>query len=140
MIRLMRSLPAVVLFPALVAYASQAQASSGSCPEGLSTVEMSLCIGKLLEQKDLKLSSEMQRVATSASSSTGGQFSLLWKDRLASTFHTSIDPEEQVAAFQQARRNACVYLNSLALQSAGFGITVSHCELRLTDALIQSLQ
>ncbi len=139
MIRLMRSLPAVVLFPALLAGASQAQANAGRCPEGLSTVEMSLCVGKLLEQKDLKLSSAMQRIAISASSSTGGQFSQLWKDQLASTFHTSIDPEAQVAAFQQARRHACVYLNSLALQSAGFGITVSHCELRLTDALIQSI-
>ena len=44
-----------------------------------------------------------------------------------------------MAAFQQARRNACVFMNSLSVQGTGFGIFVSNCEIRLTDALLQSL-
>ena len=46
----------------------------------------------------------------------------------------------QLAAFQQARRNACVYMNSIAFQGTGFGIFVSNCEIRMTDALMQSLE
>ena len=63
----------------------------------------------------------------------------LWKDNLTGFFKTSADPEDQLAAFQQARRNACVYMNSIAFQGTGFGIFVSNCEIRMTDALMQSL-
>ena len=100
---------------------------------------MSLCIAKVLEQKDRELAIAMQQVAIDASNSPGGQFPRIWKDTLNDLYKTSADPEDQLAAFQQARRNACVYRNSLFIQGTGFGIFVSNCEIRMTDALMQSL-
>ena len=100
---------------------------------------MSLCIAKVLEQKDRELAIAMQQVATDASNAFGGQFPRIWKDNLTDFYKTSADPEDQLAAFQQARRNACVYMNSIAFQGTGFGIFVSNCEIRMTDALMQSL-
>lgn len=116
-----------------------ARAVQSTCAEAKTTVEMSLCIAKVLEQKDRKLAIAMQQVATDASSAVGGQFPRIWKSSLNDLYKTSADPEEQLAAFQQARRNACVYLNSLSIQGTGFGIVVSNCEIRMTDALMQSL-
>ncbi len=137
-----RSLTTVLLvgsvFPSLIGSAF-ARAQTLACPDALSTVEMSLCVGKLLEQKDKQLSIAMQKVAADAAAVPGGQFPTIWKDSLTGFFKTSADPEDQVAAFQQARRNACVFMNSLAVQGTGFGIFVSNCEIRLTDALLQSL-
>lgn len=137
-----RSLTTVLLvgavFPSLLGSAF-ARAQTPACPDALSTVEMTLCIGKLLEEKDRQLSVAMQKVASEAAATPGGQFPTLWKDNLTGFFKTSADPEEQLAAFQQARRNACVYMNSLAFQGTGFGIFVSNCEIRITEALMQSL-
>ena len=116
-----------------------AQADQSSCAEAKTTVEMSLCIAKVLEQKDRELAIAMQQVAIDASNSPGGQFPRIWKESLKDLYKTSADPEDQLSAVQQARRNACVYLNSLSIQGTGFGIFVSNCEIRMTDALMQSL-
>ena len=127
---------------ALAALAGSTQpvvAQPNPCAHTLSTVETSLCIAKVLEQKDRELARAMQKVATDAAEMPGGQFPTLWKDNLTGFFKTSADPEDQLAAFQQARRNACVYMNSIAFQGTGFGIFVSNCEIRMTDALLQSL-
>ncbi len=127
---------------ALLAAASLASgtayAESQPCANANSTVEMSLCIAKVLEQKDRELAIAMQKVAAEVSEMPGGQFHTLWKDNLTGFFKTSADHEDQLAAFQQARRNACVFINSIAFQSTGFGIFVSKCEIRMTDALMQS--
>ena len=101
---------------------------------------MSLCIAKVLEQKDRELAIAMQQVATEAAEVPGGQFPTLWKNNLTEFFKTSADPEDQLAAIQQARRNACLYMNSIAFQGTGFDIFVSSCEIRMTDALMKSLE
>ena len=125
--------------PVLVVTGGSAEAQSQPCANANSTVEMSLCIAKVLEQKDRELAVAMQKVASEAAEVPGGRFPTLWKDNLTVFFKTSADPEDQLAAFQQARRNACVYMNSIAFQGTGFGIFVSNCEIRMTDALMQSL-
>lgn len=129
----------LALLSSLLCSAPAAHAQAGPCPDVMSTVERTLCIGRVLEQKDKQLSIAMQKVAADAAAVPGGRFPTIWKDSLTGFFKTSADPEDQVAAFQQARRNACVFMNSLAVQGTGFGIYVSNCEIRLTDALLQSL-
>ena len=133
------ALTPLALLSSMLCSAPAAHAQAGPCPDVMSTVERTLCIGRVLEQKDKQLSIAMQKVAADAAAVPGGQFPTIWKDSLTGFFKTSADPEDQVAAFQQARRNACVFMNSLAVQGTGFGIFVSNCEIRLTDALLQSL-
>ncbi|MFZ9536117.1 MAG: lysozyme inhibitor LprI family protein [Vulcanococcus sp.] len=131
--------PALLVSLLLGVAVQPANAQPAACANANSTVEMTLCVGKALEAKDRELSIAMQKVATDAAAVPGGQFPTIWKDSLTGFFKTSADPEEQIAAFQQARRNACVYMNSLSVQGTGFGIFVSNCEIRMTDALLQSL-
>ena len=139
MSRSRRLLSLLAAAPVLALAGGSVQAQSQPCANANSTVEMSLCIAKVLEQKDRELALAMQKVATEAAEMPGGRFPTLWKDNLTGLFKTSADPEDQLAAFQQARRNACVYMNSIAFQGTGFGIFVSNCEIRMTDALMQSL-
>lgn len=139
MSRLLRLAALLAAAPAFLLAGGSVQAQSQPCANANSTVEMSLCIAKVLEQKDRELAVAMQKVASDASEMPGGQFPTLWKDNLTGFFKTSADPEDQLAAFQQARRNACVYMNSIAFQGTGFGIFVSNCEIRMTDALMESL-
>lgn len=101
---------------------------------------MSLCIAKVFVQKDRELVLAMQKVATEAAEIPGGHFPTLWNDNLTGFFKTSAEHEDQLAAFQQARRDASVYMNSIAFQGIGFGIFVSNCEIRMTDALMQMLE
>ena len=62
---------------------------------------MSLCIAKVLEQKDRELAVAIQQVATDASNAVGGQFSRIWKDSLNDLYKTSADPEDQLLLFNR---------------------------------------
>jgi uncharacterized protein YecT (DUF1311 family) len=116
-----------------------AQANPIDCSQAFSTVELSVCTRANLERKDAELKQAMQAVAKDAAEMPGGTFLPIWTDSLTGFFNTTTDPLKQFEAFKAARQNACVYMNSLALQGTGFGIFVANCEIKLTDVLLEKL-
>jgi uncharacterized protein YecT (DUF1311 family) len=116
-----------------------AQANPIDCSQAFSTVELSVCTRANLERKDVQLKQAMQAVARDAAEMPGGTFLPIWTDSLTGFFNTTTDPLKQFEAFKTARQNACVYVNSLALQGTGFGIFVANCEIKLTDVLLEKL-
>ena len=116
-----------------------AQANPIDCSQAFSTVELSVCTRADLERKDAQLKQAMQAVARDAADTPGGTFRPIWTDSLTGFFKTTTDPLKQFEAFRAARQNACIYMNSLALQGTGFGIFVANCEIKLTDVLLEKL-
>ncbi len=123
----------------LLATALVARAEPDRCSQLQTTVEISSCVQAALESRDRELRQAMQTIAQDARAVAGGTFPQLWQDTLTGQFNTSSDPQRQFEAFRAARRDACVYMNSLSFQGSGFGIFVTNCELRLTDVLLEKL-
>ena len=116
-----------------------AQAKPNACSQAFSTVDLTMCTRASLERKDEQLKQAMQAVARDAADPPGGTFLPIWTDSLTGFFKTTTDPLKQFEAFRAARQNACIYMNSLALQGTGFGVFVANCEIKLTDVLLEKL-
>jgi len=125
------ALPLALIQPSL--------AEPADCSQAGTTVEIASCVRTALEAKDKALKQAMQAIASEAAAVPSEVFLPLWKDTLTGTFNSSVDPAVQFEQFRAARSQACVFMNSLALQGTGFGIFVTNCEIKLTDVLLEKL-
>ena len=129
----------LLTFPGSSSLAQQALKAKPRCADAQNTLEMGHCIQTVLNNKDVALRQAMQRLATSARNNSSASFNRVWSDQLKQVFNTSTDPNVQFEAFRKARRNACIYMNSLALGGSGFSIFTSNCEIDMTDVLLRRL-
>lgn len=109
------------------------------CANTMSTVETSDCVGRLLERTDADLLQAMQLIKTKVDQEPSDTFAESWSDQLTSFFKISTNPDQQFEAFRKARRQACIYMNSMTLQGTGFGIFVANCKIDMSKVLLRRL-
>ena len=95
------------------------------------------CFQKKLQALDDQLKAKLNQVPASAAEAPSQQYRDLWMDHLENN-DLSRSNVSQLMAFQAARRNYCVYVNSLAFQSTGYGSLVLQCEIELTKAALKN--
>ena len=95
------------------------------------------CFQKQLQALDDQLKTLLNQVPATAAAATTQQYRDLWMEHLASN---KLDRSNvsQLMAFQKARRDYCLYINSIAFQGTGYGSMVLLCEIEMTKAALKN--
>ncbi len=95
------------------------------------------CFQKQLQALDDQLKTLLNQVPATAAAAPTQQYRDLWMEHLASN---KLDRSNvsQLMAFQKARRDYCLYINSIAFQGTGYGSMVLLCEIEMTKAALKN--
>ena len=95
------------------------------------------CFQKQLQALDDQLKTLLNQVPATAAAAPTQQYRDLWMEHLASN---KLDRSNvsQLMAFQKARRDYCLYINSIAFQGTGYGSMVLLCEIEMTKVALKN--
>jgi uncharacterized protein YecT (DUF1311 family) len=107
------------------------------CNQAGSTGLTYQCFQKQLQALDDQLNKLLNQVPTMAATAPTQQYRDLWMEHLE---NNKLDRSNvsQLMAFQKARRDYCLYVNSIAFQGTGYGSIVLQCEIELTKAALKN--
>lgn len=109
---------------------------SHTCDEAGSTGLTYQCLQNELKQLDNQLKELLYKVPATASESPQ-QFRDLWMEHLERE-GLNRSNVSQLMEFQKARRNYCLYVNSIAFQGTGYDLMVLKCEIELTQSALKN--
>ncbi|MGK7931753.1 MAG: lysozyme inhibitor LprI family protein [Microcystaceae cyanobacterium] len=110
--------------------------ASHPCDDAGSTGLTYQCLQNELKQLDDKLKELLNKVPATASE-LPQQFRDLWMEHLEGE-SLNRSNVSQLMEFQKARRNYCLYVNSIAFQGTGYGSMVLKCEIELTQSALKN--
>ena len=108
-----------------------------NCNQAGSTGLTYQCFQKQLQALDDQLKALLNQVPATAATAPTQQYRDLWMEHLEKN---NLDQSNvsQFMAFQKARRDYCLYVNSIAFQGTGYGNMVLQCEIELTKAALKN--
>lgn len=110
--------------------------ASHRCDDAGSTGLTYQCLQNELKQLDNQLKELLNEVPATASESPQ-QFRDLWMEHLEGE-GLNRSNVSQLMEFQKARRNYCLYVNSITFQGTGYGSMVFKCEIGLTQSALKN--
>ncbi len=116
---------------------SKPSLAENNCNQAGSTGLTYQCFQKQLQALDDQLKALLNQVPATAATAPTQQYRDLWMEHLEKN---NLDQSNvsQFMAFQKARRDYCLYVNSIAFQGTGYGNMVLQCEIELTKAALKN--